>query len=267
MHQGRNFAAGKRCNVWHRTILHRYTHGVETIPQDAWESQEAVEYYSRTADLFVPGRREMVSLISRLATENASETPRILDLGCGSGDVTAGILRYRPHAYALLVDISEEMIRLSRDRFQKDPDIRILRHNLNEELLDATPERQFDAVVSCLALHHTAFEKRVGLYRSIWEVLKPGGLFINGDQFKSESPVIDQWEFDSWIEGTVSRMRDQGTPQTFDEVKNTQLGICRTMEDKPGTVWEMQNDMREAGFSTVDCVWKLQNFAILVAEK
>lgn len=219
-------------------------------------------------NLIVPERRELLSIISRLATENMPEKPKILDLGCGYGDVTAVILQQKPQASALLMDISDDMIRLSRDRFRNNPDIRIIRHDLNEDLPAATPEREFDSVVSCLALHHIGFEKRVGLYRGIRELLKPGGLFVNGDQFKCESPGIDRWEFDSWIKGIVDRMRDkQGIQRSFDEVKNTQLEICRRMEDKPGTVWDMHNDMREAGFSSVDCIWKYQNFAILVAVK
>jgi tRNA (cmo5U34)-methyltransferase len=218
-------------------------------------------------NLFVPKRDEMLSVIAGLATEYAPENPKILDIGCGYGDVTAEIIRLRPRSSAWLMDISDDMIRLSRDRFHENPDIRIIRHNLNEDICGATSEREFDAVVSCLALHHIAFEKRVGLYRNIGEILKPGGLFINGDLFRCESPVIHQWEFDTWIEGIAGRMRDQGTMKSFDEVKNTQLEICRIMDDKPGTVWEMQNDMREAGFPSVDCVWKNQNLAILVAVK
>jgi hypothetical protein len=39
------------------------------------------------------------------------------------------------------------------------------------------------------------------------------------------------------------------------------------MGDKPGTFWNMQFDMHKAGFQEVDCVWKYQNLAILVAIK
>jgi tRNA (cmo5U34)-methyltransferase len=219
-------------------------------------------------NLFVPERRELLSLIAGLATEYAPENPKILDIGSGYGDVTAEIIRRRPRSSAWLMDISDTMIRLSRDRFSKNPGIRSIRHNLNEDILGATPERGFDSVVSCLALHHITFEKRVGLYRSIREILKPGGLFINGDQFRCESPVINQWEFNSWIKGIACRIHnDRGTEPSFDEVKNTQLEICRIMGDKPGTIWDMQNDLREAGFLSVDCVWKCQNFAVLVAVK
>jgi tRNA (cmo5U34)-methyltransferase len=64
-------------------------------------------------------------------------------------------------------------------------------------------------VVSYFALHHVDKNKRVELYRSICEILKPNGFFINGDLFKSESPVINQWELDLTFQGIADRMRDQ----------------------------------------------------------
>ena len=219
-------------------------------------------------NLFVPKRNEILSVISGLATKSISETPKILDIGSGSGDVTADILKFKPHSSAYLMDISDEMIRLSQDRFRENPNIHIIKHNLNEDILDATSEREFDLVVSCFALHHIAFENRVRLYRSIREILKPDGLFINGDMFKCESPVIDQWEFDTWIKWIICRIRDQqGIETSFDEVKNTQLEISRITDDKPGTIWDMQNDMRQAGFQYIDCLCKYQKFAVLVAVK
>jgi tRNA (cmo5U34)-methyltransferase len=237
MLQTPGYEAGKRRKLYHWYIILN-SEWRDTIPQEAWESKETVEYYSRTVNLFVPKRNEMLSIISRLATRHVSENPKILDN------------------------------RLSQERFQKNPDIHIIKHNLHEDILGATSEREFDSVVSCLALHHIAFEKRVGLYRSIREILKPDGVFINSDLFKCESPVINQWEFDTWIEWITCRIRDQqGIETSFDEVKNTQLEISRRTDDKPGTIWDMQNDMREAGFHSVDCVWKYQNFAILVAVK
>ena len=219
-------------------------------------------------NLFVPKRNEILSIISKLATVYISEEPKILDLGCGYGDVTAGILELKPNSYAYLIDFSDEMIRLCRDRFEKNPNVHIIKHNLNEDILAATSERKFDSVVSCFALHHIAFEKRVGLYSSIREILKTDGLFINRDLFRCESPDINQWEFDTRVESILCRMRDKmGIVKSFDEFRKTRIEHEKRMDDKPGTIWEMQNDMRRAGFRYVDCLWKSRSCAILVAVK
>ena len=37
------------------------------------------------------------------------------------------------------------------------------------------------------------------------------------------------------------------------------------MRDKPGTVWDMCNDLKLAGFRFVDCLFKYQNLAVIAA--
>ncbi|MGA2914176.1 MAG: class I SAM-dependent methyltransferase [Methanoregula sp.] len=188
----------------------------------------------------------MLSVISKLAITYTSENPKMLDIGSGYGDVTADILTLKPNSHAFLMDFSDKMIRLSHDRFDKNPNVHIIKHILNEDILGAISERKFNSVVSCFALHHIEFEKRVGLYSSIREILKTDGLFVNGDLFKCES-VIDQWEFDTRIESILCRMHNQmGIEKSFDEFKkpesNTkkewvisqgQSGICKMICDRP----------------------------------
>ena len=210
----------------------------------------------------------MLSVISKLVTTYTSENPKILDIGSGYGDVTADILTLKPNSHAFLMDFSDEMIRLSHDRFDKNPNVHIIKRILNEDILGVISERKFDSVVSCFALHHIAFEKRVGLYSSIREILKTDGLFVNGDLFKCESPVIDQWEFDTRIESILCRMHNQmRIEKSFDEFKKTRIEHEKRMGDKPGTIWDMQNDIRQAGFRYVDCSWKSRSCAIPVAVK
>ena len=63
---------------------------------EGWKSEEAVLHYQRTADITIPGRREILVKVATLVASFVSEKPRILDLGCGSGDVTAEIIRLIP---------------------------------------------------------------------------------------------------------------------------------------------------------------------------
>ena len=59
-----------------------------------WKSEEAVQHYQRTADITIPGRREILAKIATLAAASTSQQLGILDLGCGSGDVTAEIFKF-----------------------------------------------------------------------------------------------------------------------------------------------------------------------------
>lgn len=232
--------------------------------KQGWESSEAAKHYLRTVDIVVPRRREILTTIADLAAAFIPDQASILDLGSGAGDVTAAILEIKPEASVCMVDFSEEMTRLSRERFRHNPRIRILKRDLN----DGIPDGRFDCVVSCFAIHHVQPENRVKLYSSICEGLPPGGLFINGDRFVEESGNISEYLFDQWIGIMVTQINEKlGVDKSFAEIKEFQRKNEKEMGDKPGTIWESARDLRQAGFKTVDCIWKYLNLAIIAAVK
>jgi ubiquinone/menaquinone biosynthesis C-methylase UbiE len=236
--------------------------------KEGWLNPEAAETYARTVDLLVPQRKEILSIISRLAIELGSENPEVIDLGCGLGDVTAEIVKLKPDVKVLMVDFSDEMIKRSSERFGDNKNITVAKQDLNQGISSITNDEKFDAVVSCFALHHMEFENRIKLYSEIHAVLKEGGLFINGDLFKEDSPIIDEWEFDQNMASLLLVLKEKlGQDWTFDELKLNRLEHGKKMGDKPGTIWDMYHDMKAAGFGYVDCVWKFRNLAIMAASK
>jgi tRNA (cmo5U34)-methyltransferase len=165
-----------------------------------------------------------------------------------------------------MVDFSDEMLRLSSERFKDYAGISIIKHDLNTSMAESAIGKGFDAVVSCFALHHIELSQRVKLYSEIREMLKEGGMFINGDRFKEDSPVIDDWIFDNWISFRVQQIQETlGKETTLEIEKQRQHETDKIMGDKPGTVWDMQQDLKIAGFRYVDCLWKYQTLAILAA--
>jgi ubiquinone/menaquinone biosynthesis C-methylase UbiE len=236
--------------------------------KEGWTNPEAAERYAQTADIIIPERKEILSIIARLAIELGPINPEIIDLGCGLGDVTAEILGLKPDANVLMIDFSDEMIKRSSERFKGNKNITVVKKDLNQGILDITEDRVFDVVVSCFAIHHVEFDNRIKLYSDIYAVLNEKGLFINGDLFKEDSPVIDNWEFNNHISSMVVQLREKlGQKWTFDELKLNRLEDAQKMGDKPGTLWQMYHDMKAAGFRYVDCLWKSRNLAIMAATK
>lgn len=233
-----------------------------------WKSKEAAEHYKKVINDLVPGRHEILDIISRVTTEFSNDEFKILDLGCGYGEVTAKILELKPNAKCYLVDYSEEMVNLSKERYKDNGNVKILRQDLNKGLPQELENEKFDAVVSCFSLHHIEFQNRVKLYADILNVLKKDSIFINGDMFICDSTKLNEWEFNHWIEWMVRRIKESlNTETTFDKLKQKQLDAFEKLGDKPGTLWEMYNDLKEAGFKNVDCLYKNQKNAIITAVK
>ena len=75
------------------------------------------------------------------------------------------------------------------------------------------------------------------MYRDIWNKLKDGATFINGDLFKCDSALFDMWEFDDRIRWLMPRMKnDAGEEMTFEELKASRLEFRKRMGEKPGTI-------------------------------
>ncbi|UCC16633.1 MAG: class I SAM-dependent methyltransferase [Dehalococcoidales bacterium] len=233
---------------------------------EGWNSEKLVQHYQRTADITMPGRREILAKVAELVAAFTSQQPRILDLGCGSGDVSAEIIRLKPDSSVCMVDFSKEMIKLVQDRFQENSNIEIIQWDLNKGVPKNLLSQKFDIVTSCFAIHHVEFENRISLYTQIRKVLHDSGIFINGDLFTGESPAVTEWESNNLIEWIRIQAKDRlGLERTFNQVKQKHIELWDAQGDKPGTVWEMYQDLNDAGFQFVDCIWMNYNLGIIVA--
>ena len=92
---------------------------------------------------------------------------RILDLGCGTGDLTAQLAKAGAHAEG--IDFSAEMIEAARIKFPA----------ISFQVADAhvfRSEHNYDAVFSNAALHWMKRPEEV--IQSVWLALAPGGRFV-----------------------------------------------------------------------------------------
>jgi trans-aconitate methyltransferase len=91
----------------------------------------------------------------------------ILDLGCGTGDLTAELAAWGVEPAG--IDLSAEMIESARQKYPH------LRFDV-ADAQDFTAEKPFDAVFSNAALHW--MNRPESVVRSVFAALRPGGRFV-----------------------------------------------------------------------------------------
>jgi trans-aconitate 2-methyltransferase len=127
----------------------------------------AEEYQASSANQ----KQWAMELLSKL---DLKESDRVLDIGCGDGEITALIAQKVPRGCAVGIDSSGDMIRLARRRFPPEE-----YPNLSFLLRDATaigfPEG-FDAVFSNACLHWV--KNHVAVLEGIRRALKPCGRML-----------------------------------------------------------------------------------------
>jgi tRNA (cmo5U34)-methyltransferase len=150
----------------------------------------------------------------------------------------------------IAVDVSPAMLEKARNYFKDNNTVRVIEHDLSYPVSDKLiteekeeSERQFDAIISGLAIHHLIHERKYSLYKEVYNLLKSGGVFCNLDHVASPTP----------------RLHNQFLAKT-----------TYKKEDKSNKLLDMQTQLKwleEIGFIDVDCYWKWLELALLIGIK
>ncbi len=194
------------------------------------------EGYDEVIGGVVPQHAAFLETMLDYLPENASN---ILELGSGTGIVTAMIRDARPGAQITCIDLSEEMLAMARQK----PELAGVRL-VQGDLRDPWPEGQYDAVVTALCLHHVGPDDRAQVAVRAAEALTPGGRFVCADVFRPEEDWQEAVIRDHWR----SYMADHGVPDAVAEGMLTQRNKCYPEMD---TVGGFEERLEQAGFSRV----------------
>ena len=112
---------------------------------------------------------------------------RVLDIGAGYGALAMAILDCHPNATAVCLDASEAMLALGRERnAPRSNRIEFVQGSLATPAWLETVHGNFDAIVSSRALHHfTDQQRRRYIFREVFDLVRPGGCFINADNVRA----------------------------------------------------------------------------------
>jgi tRNA (cmo5U34)-methyltransferase len=141
--------------------------------------------YDRDIINSIPFHKELHARIMTFIRKNflTSENCNILDLGVGTG-ITSHLIRQElPNSKFDLVDFSKKMLDGAKRRFGTK--------NVNYIFGDYSKRRfkkKYDIVVSVIGIHHQNTLGKKQLFKKIYRLLKPGGVFIFGDLVTYRDP-------------------------------------------------------------------------------
>ncbi|HXN84518.1 MAG TPA: methyltransferase domain-containing protein [Candidatus Binataceae bacterium] len=218
--------------------------------------------FAAGADSYDRARRKLVPCFDdfyRGALELLPFAPddrfELLDLGAGTGLLSAMIAEAFPKARLTLFDLTPEMLLIARQRLKAlGKRVRFV----TADFASAAPSKSYDAVVSALAIHHLPDSGKRHLFGDIFKYLTPGGVFINADQVAGETAAIDERSRKMWIKGARELKVSE---------KDLDAALGRMKQDLPATVGQQLAWIREAGFIEVSCSYRNQIFAVLSGAK
>jgi tRNA (cmo5U34)-methyltransferase len=189
------------------------------------------------------------------AAESEKKNPAILDIGAGTGLLSALILAKFPGASMTLMDISEKMLGVARERFAGRKDIRFIVSDYSKADLGGP----YDIACSALSIHHLGAEEKRQLFHRIFPSLRHGGIFVNADQADGETPYFRQRYLEYWNIFLQNGPLNDGQHEEILKRRDT---LDRNEKLSVQLAW-----LRECGFTDVDVVWKNRTFIVTVARK
>ena len=181
-----------------------------------WDSATEAAAWAEAADRARPWRAEIRDHIAaRIAT--LAPRARVLELGSGPGLLAQRVLQRCPHLEAFtLMDFSEPMLALSRERLSAFPAASFVRASFKSEDWTHHVEGRFDCVVSMQAIHelrHKRYARR--LYEQVYQVLAVPGFFL----------VCDHTPFDDSPRSIALYMTEQEQQQALADARFSNVHV------------------------------------------
>jgi tRNA (cmo5U34)-methyltransferase len=222
------------------------------LRRSAAEFDREAAGYDRTAAETMPGYDELHQTLLWGIPFAPTRRFRVLELGVGTGTLTARLLARFPHAELVGIDLSRRMIAISRTKVKRYKDRVTLLHGDLAEFPDDVP---YDAVVSSLAIHHLEDGAKWRLFRKVRQSLNPGGFFGDADDHLPEDPV-----FDSRFGQVAQELMGHDTSQALQRVWHEHEEF-----DHPCTLSDELRHLERAGFAHVDVPWRFFGQAVVWA--
>ena len=237
--------------------------------KSAWQTKELAAAFLGGVRGAIPGADLQLAVIRRIAELWLPAPARILDLGCGDGILGRLLLEAFPGAKAVFADFSEPMLDAARAKLGDDPRAGVARVDFSspEWVEKVASETPFDIVVSGFAIHHRPDEEKRRIYSEIFEILSPGGIFLNLEHVASLSPAGENL-FDEFFVDHLHRFHRAANPQkSREEIAETYYKRSDKKENILCALDLQCRWLREIGFQDVDCFFKVFELALFGGRK
>ncbi|WP_250405559.1 class I SAM-dependent methyltransferase [Streptomyces cellostaticus] len=240
----------------------------------AWQ-----ESWDRQQEWYMPDREERFRIMLDMVEALVGTAPRVLDLACGTGTITARLLARFPDATSTGVDLDPALLTIARGTFEGDDRASFVTADLKDpDWPGRLPHDSYDAVLTATALHWLRSDPLAALYGRLAGLVRAGGVFMNADHMIDESTPrinaaeraqrhvrMDQAKRDGapdWAEWWRAAAQDpvlaEPTARRFEIYGEHADG------DMPSAAWHARV-LREQGFEEARPVWCSPSDTLLLA--
>jgi tRNA (cmo5U34)-methyltransferase len=214
----------------------------------------------------VPGREEIERTILDLIPAKPDEPFLSVEIGTGTGWLSAAVLREFSKARILGLDGSPEMLKAAAGLLTPYGErVELRRFRLEEpSWTEGLPTVR--VFLSSLVLHHLDGAGKRELFGRLFDRLEPGGALLLADLMEPRTERARRHFAAAWEEEIRRRSEEiHGDERAYEFFVRERWNIYDHPDssDKPSTLPEQLRWMEEAGFEGVDVFWARAGHALL----
>ncbi|PKW09985.1 Methyltransferase domain-containing protein [Streptomyces sp. 1222.5] len=250
-----------------------------TTTDTGWQAWQ--ESWDRQQEWYMPDREERFRIMLDMVEAFTGPEPRVLDLACGTGSITARLLTRFPKATSTGVDLDPALLTIARGTFDGDDRVTLVEADLkNPDWTDPLPYDTYDAVLTATALHWLRTDALDALYGRIAGLVRYGGVFMNADHMIDDStPRINAAESTLRHTRMDQAMRDgaldwaewwaraaEDPVLAAPTARRFEIYGSHADGETPSAAWHART-LRERGFGEARPVWCSPSDTLLLALK
>ncbi len=230
-----------------------------------WTKTSVAQNFLEGVRSAIPLAAAQIDCLLRIVDLTQSQVNSFLDLGCGNGILGQAISAKYPQAQGVFVDISPSMLQAAQENIDngsgkysfllQDFGIHTWCDSLDRKI-------SFDVIVSGFAIHHQPDSRKQEIYREIYDLLQPKGIFLNLEHIASRSSLGEKAFDELFVDSLYAYHKTHNTNQSKDEIAQQYYN----RNDKNANILTLVETqcqwLRDMGFTDVDCFFRLLEIAL-----
>lgn len=227
-----------------------------------WKDEANIKRWAAEAAGREAKRAEPMRIMAALLPFEDGDAFTIVDLAAGTGMAARAVLDHYPNAQAILADYSPAMMSEGEKALAPYAGrYRYVEFDLRQSSWPEGIPTPIDSVVTSQAIHHLPDERKAGLFREVFERLKPGGWYVNYEPVKGpDLPVEHTWQrLNDRFDPAAAYKRIHRSPREEHQHDNH----VRYMDDLETQL----GFFRAAGYEAIDVYWKQLDYVVYGGRK
>ncbi|HFE65783.1 MAG TPA: class I SAM-dependent methyltransferase [Chloroflexi bacterium] len=230
-----------------------------------WQTDELTKKFLTGVRGAIPLADLQIDMMLRLIDRSQTAVTHFLDLGCGDGILGRAVLDRYPESTGVFVDFSQPMLDAAREKLgEYDGRATFRQVDYGQAGWQVEIADPFGVIVSGYSIHHQTDVRKKEIYAEIYDLLQPGGIFVNVEHVACRSALGEQVAEDVFVDAMVVYHRKVGDGRTRNQLAQDLYHRCRPdgAANILAPVEDQCNWLREIGFVEVDCYLRYLETAV-----